>query len=242
MAVAGLFTLWPALRITPDLLDLLTSGESFGRSLGLLLLTVWLLLAFFGGACLLLAWRLAHADRVARGLTYVLLGGLAASILIGNAHTTELTIVMLASLGAIAVLALAPGARAFFAAGAQGEHPDGLVIARTLVAVWAGIMLVVGLLFLPIGSISGKYVVVGVCFLAAGVAAWYFNRRLALGDPLARIVVTAGAGVYLVLLLILGDRSPGLLLPLALAIGVGVYLWLPADVQRYFENRGAVQT
>jgi hypothetical protein len=207
-----------------------------------LLLTVWLVLAFFGVACLLLAWRLAHADRVARGLTYVLLGGLAASILIGNVHSTELIIVMLASLGAIAVLAFAPGPQAFFASGAQGEQPDGLVIARTLVAVWAVIMGVVGVLFLPLSSVGGKYVFVGVCLIAAGAAAWYFNRRLALGDPVARIVVTAGAAVYLVLLLILGDRSPGLLLPLALAIGIGVYLWLPADVQRYFANRGAAQT
>ena len=242
MAVAGLFTLWPVLDILPDMLDLLTSSESFSRSLGLLALALWLVLAFVVAACFLLAWRIAHADRLARGLTYVVLGGFAASVLIGNVHTTGMTIAMLASAAAVAVLALAPGPRAFFAAGEQGGHPEGLVVARTLLTAWSAILIVVGLLFLPIGSLADRYVVVGVLFILLGGAAILLNRRLAEGDPLARIAVSASAVVYLVLLFVLEERNASLLLPLAMAVGIAVYLWLPADVQRYFANRGAAQT
>jgi hypothetical protein len=237
MALAGLLTLWPVVTSVPDLLEIVFSSDSFSRAFGLLLLTFWLMLAFFGCACLLLAFRLTQGDRVARGLTYVLLGGLALSILVGNTKTTGLWITMLVSAAAVAVLALAPGPRAFFAQGAQGEHPDGLVIARTLIAVWAGIMAVAGLMMLPTGSLAAKYAIVGLLFLALGAVAFFLNSRLAHGDPVARVVVSTGAVVYLVLLLILGDRSPGLLLPLAMVIGVAGYLWIPADVQRYFTAR-----
>jgi hypothetical protein len=236
MGLAGVLTLWPALKVLPDVFDLLGAG-GLARSFGLFLLSISLLLAFFGGACLFLAWRLRQADRVARGLTYVLLGGLTGSILFGNTHTTGLTIVMLTAAAAAAVLALAPGSREFFASGRQGEHPDGLVIARTIVSVWAAIMLVVGLTFLPLGSLGGKFVAVGAFLIAIGAAAFYLNARLAEGDETARIAVSAGAGVYFVLLLVLGDRSPGLLLPLAMVVGVAGYLWIPADVQEFFSRR-----
>src|SRR4051812_45972498 len=71
MAAAGGLTLWPVIRVLPDIVTLVGAG-GFETDLGLLLLTVWVVLGLFGSACLLLAWRLAHADRVARGLAYVL--------------------------------------------------------------------------------------------------------------------------------------------------------------------------
>jgi hypothetical protein len=234
--VAGLLVLWPAVKILPDLLDLLSSG---GFQFGLFLLAVWLLFAFFGGSCLYLAFRLTRADRVARGLSYVLMGGLALAILIGNEHTAGLTITMLLAAASVAVLALTPGPRAFFASGKQGEHPDGLVIARTLIAVWAVIMLAVGLVFLPLGGLGAKYVIVGLFFIGLGGGAFFLSSRLAQGDQTARIIVSAGAGIYLILLLILGDRDPGLLLPLAMVVGIGAYLWIPQDVQRFFNERAA---
>ena len=108
MALAGVLMLIPALRVIPDMLDLLTSGDGLGRSLGLLLATVWIVLAFFGGSCLFLAWRLTQSDRVARGLSYVLLGSLALSLLFSS-DATGLTVVALLSAAAGLVLAFSPG-------------------------------------------------------------------------------------------------------------------------------------
>jgi hypothetical protein len=235
MALAGVLTLWPALKILPSIFDLLGTG-GFGRDFGLLLLTVWVVLAAFGSACLLLAWRLAHADRVARGLTYVLLGGLAGSLLLGNVHDVQLTLVWIASLAAIAILALSPSTNAFFAGdGArQGDQPVPIVVARTLLAVWASCVGLVGLMFLPLGGLGGKYVVIGLVFLIIGGGGFALSSRLARADPTARLIATAGAGAFLVLLLILGRADPGLLLPLSLVIGVTFNLWIPAEAQAFF--------
>jgi hypothetical protein len=235
MATAGVLTLWPTLRILPSIFDLLGLG-GFGRDFGLLLLTVWVVLAAFGSACLLLAWRLAHADRVARGLTYVLLGGLVGSILLGNVHNVQLTLVWIASLAAIAILALSPSTNAFFAgAGArQSDQPVPIVVARTLLAVWACCICLVGLMFLPLGGLGGKYVVVGVVFLLIGGGSFALSGGLARADPTARLIASVGAAVYLVLLLVLGRADPGLLLPLSLVIGMTFNLWIPAEAQAFF--------
>jgi hypothetical protein len=235
MAIAGIFTLWSVLKILPDIFDLFGAG-SLGRSLAFLSLAIWLALGFFGAACLLLAWRMGHADRVARGLSYVLLGGLGGAIIIGNDHGTLLILVMLTCFGAIAILAAAPGVQRFFMSeGApQSDQPTSVVIARTLVAVWAGFLTLVGLMFLPIGALGSKFVVVGVLFLAIAAAAFVLNRRLAERDVNARVIVSIGCVIYPVLLLVLGQRDPSLLLPLALVGGIVWNLWVPPDAQEFF--------
>lgn len=232
--------MWPVLRTLPDIFDLLgASGPA--RSLGLLLLSVWVTLGFFAVACLLLAWRMAHADRVARGLSYALLGGLGGSILLGNEQGTTLTLVMLASFGAIGVLALAPAVRRFFVSdwSPQGDQPTPVVIARTLVAVWAGFLTLVGLMLLPIGSIGSKYVVVGAIFLGIGAGGFISNKRLATGDENARLIVSIGCVAYPILLLILGQRYPSLLLPLAFVVAIAWNLWIPNESKQFFSGRAS---
>lgn len=242
LAAAGVLTLWPAVRVLPDIFDLLGSGGIF-RDLGLLLLTVWVVLALFGVGALVLAWRLAHADRVARGLTYVLCGGLGGSILLGDEQTTALVLVMLASFATIGILVAVPRVQAFFAGdGApQGDMPVPIVIARTLVAIWAALVVLVGAMFLPLGGLGSKFVFVGVVLLVLGIGAFRLNGQLAAGDPVARNVVSAGGCVYAFLLVVLGRRDPGLLLPLSLAAGVLWNLWMPAEAQRHFAPAEAVE-
>lgn len=235
MAIAGGLTLWPVIRVLPDIFDLFGDGE-FGRDLGLLLLTVWVVLGLFGVACLLLAWRLGHADRVARGLTHVLLGGLGASILIGDVHDWQLIVVMLVGFGSMAVLAFAPRVQAYFTgpAARQYDAVASIVTARVLVAVWASIMVVVGAMFLPLSDIGQKFLVVGVFLVALGVGGFILNRRLDQADPLARILVSAGAAVYIILLLVVDRRDPGMILPLSLGAGVVYFLWFPAESREFF--------
>jgi hypothetical protein len=223
--------LWPALKALPDLLKALGQG-----GIVLLLLSVWLLLAGFGAALLLLAWRLAHGDRVARGLTYVLCGALGGSILLGDQQQGSLMLVALSCAGIAAVLAGSPRVKQFFTGGAapQGDQPVPVTVARTLVAVWAGCVGFGGLAMLPLAGVAAKYFLIGAIFVGLAIAAFRLNRRLAAGDATTRTIVSSGAGAYLLLLLILGRRDPGMLVPLGLVAGTVWNLWVPAEAQRHF--------
>lgn len=237
MGMAGLLTLWPVIKSLPDTIKLFGYG-GYGRALGVLFLCVWIELAFFGIACLLLAWRMAHADRVARGLSYVLLGGIAAATLFGNVHDAALILVMLASLAATAVLWFAPGVRAFFAGAEapQAGQPAPVMIGRTLIAVWGACALLNGLMFLALGDLGSSYVPVGIVLIGAGIGAFAVNRQIAQANELGRRIASGGAALYLVALLIVGRRDPGLLIPLALAAGVVWNLWAPTEAQRFFAH------
>jgi hypothetical protein len=236
MAFAGVLVLWPTLKALPDVFNLLGSGNGLGFQFGLLLFTVWIVLALFGTSLLVLAWRLGHADRVARGLSYCLCGSIGAAILLGDQQGTQLVLVMLACFGAIAVLALVPRVQQFYAGGQapQGDQPTSVVIARTLVAVWASCMTLVGAMFLPLGGLGSKFVLVGLVMLALGIGAFYANKRVGRGDQAARKVVTVGAALYALLTLIVGRSDPGLLIPLGIAVGIVWNLWRPEDARRYF--------
>jgi hypothetical protein len=239
MTLAGLLILWPVLNSLPATFKLLgLSGPFF--ALGLLFCMVWLMLGLFGLTCLLLAWRLALGDRVARGISYVLLGAIAATLLVGNAHDTQLTLVLLACLGAIGILWLSPNVRAFFlGAGApDGSQPVPVVVARTLIAVWGGCLCFEGVLFLPLAALGATYVPVGLLMIALGVGAFIVNGRLATGDDTARWIASTGAVANLILLLILGRSDPAILIPLALVAGVTWNLWVPGDSQSFFGSAG----
>ncbi len=235
MGFAGVLVLWPMLRTVPSLFELLGSS-GFVLDLAVLLIILWLVLGFFGVSCIVLAWRLAHADRVARGLSFTLLGSLAAAIILGNVQDTQLTLVMLACCGAIAILWASPNVRVFFAGhGApDGEQPVSVVVARTMVAVWASCALLEGLLFLPLGSLGSAYLPAGLLLVALSAGAFTMNRRLASGDDAARRIVSGGAMLNLIVLLVLGRSDPALLLPLALAAGIVWNLWLPEQSKQFF--------
>jgi hypothetical protein len=235
MAFAGLLVLWPVVAALPDTIELLGQG-GLAFQIGLLVLTLWVVLGLFGAALLVLAWRLAHADRVARGLTYVLCADLGLSILFGDEQNGQLTLVMLACFGTIAALGVAPHVRAFFTGGEapQSGQPVALVVARTLVAVWAACITLVGAMFLPLSGLGTKFVLVGIAMLALGIGAFYLNGRLAERDRSARVIISWGAVLYGVLTLIIGRRDPGMLIPLGIVVGVTWNLWVPREAKVHF--------
>lgn len=235
LVVAGALVLWPAIDILPDLLGGLDDGE-FIRDIALLFLSVWIVLTAFGLGCLVLSWRLAHADRVARGLTYVLAGALGASILIGDDHGTQLILTMVACFASIAVLAWSPRVRDYFTGpnARQYDQPTPVVTARTLVVLWSSALVLVGAMFVPLSAIGDKYVVTGALLLVLGIAGFVLNKRLADGDPLARLLISAGAVVYTVLLFVVDRRDPGLILPLSISLGTLYFLWLPDESKAFF--------
>ncbi|MCW2994163.1 MAG: hypothetical protein JWQ18_1658 [Conexibacter sp.] len=233
LAAGGAILLFEALRVLPDVFDVFKLG-SLGRALGLLILDLVAFVGAFGAAALVLAWRLLLADRVARGLTYVLSGGTAAAILLGNQHSTGYVLVMLANLAAVAILALTPRVDAFFAAGPASEQPVGVVVARTLLVAWAFCIAITGLIFLPVGTLGTRFVVVGLLLLALGAGAFSLNGGLARGEPTARLIVSIGAAAAAVLTLVVGHSNTGTLLPIALAVGLVASLWGPEDCRTHF--------
>jgi hypothetical protein len=235
LALGGAILVWEALRMLPGVFDLLGLG-SIGRALGLLVLDLVAFVGAFGAAGMFLAWRLVSADRVARGLTYVLAGGTGAAILLGDEHGAAYVLVMLADLAAVGILALTPRVDAFFAIGDTDEQPVGVVVARTLVVAWAFCVVLTGALFLPAGALGARFVLVGLVLIGLGAAAFALNRGLSRGDPTARTVVTIGATLGIVATLVAGHSNTGTLLPIALAVGLVVELWGPEDCRRHFTS------
>jgi hypothetical protein len=88
---------------------------------------------------------------------------------------------------------------------------------------------------LPLAGAGAKYFLIGAIFIVLAIAAFRLSRRLAEGDATTRKIVTGGAGAYLFLLLILGRRDPGMLVPLGLVAGTVWNLWVPPEAQRHFE-------
>jgi hypothetical protein len=235
MALSALLLLWPGLQLLSDGFPLLGDG-SFGLAIGLLAIDLGALVLALAAALGLLAWRLSHGDRVARGMSYILLGAIIFAVVVGGSHPTGLIIVMLLSAACLIVLAAAPNVRQFFtgAAAPEGGQPVSVTIARTLLTWFAVAAIFLGITFLPMGILGGQMVFAGVIFLAVGVGVFLLSSRLARGEPTARLIVTILMAVYALLALIGGGRNTGTLLDLGIAAGIVCLLWLPQDARDFF--------
>jgi len=235
MALSGLLLLWPGLSLLSDGFPLLGDG-SFGLAVGLLAIDLGALILALATALGLLAWRLSHGDRVARGMSYILLGAIVFAVIVGGSHPTGLIIVMLLSVACLIVLAAAPNVRQFFtgAAAPDGGQPVSITIARTLLTWFAVAAIFLGVTFLPMGILGGQMVFAGIIFLAVGVGVFLLSSRLARGEPTARLIATILMAVYALLALVGGGRNTGTLLDLGIAAGIVCLLWLPQDAKDFF--------
>jgi len=241
MASAGGFLLIVVLPTVPDFFRLLGAG-GLALDFGLLIAIPLIVLGAIAVAFLLLAWRIAHADRVARGLSYVLLGSFAAAILISNDHAGWLILTLLASIGAIAILAWSPNVRRYFLEhGKDAAQPTPVVIARTLIAWWASALLLVGVILLPLGRLGGKFAAAGLLEIGVAITAFIVNRRLAAADVVARKVITSLPVVVLIADVVLSSRSIAQVGTLAIAVGIVMFLWLPATSKEFFTPTAHVQ-
>jgi hypothetical protein len=240
LAVIGLFLfaggalIWTSLRALPDTFRLL-SNAGFAHLVALALLLALLVIALLGLGLLIVARMLYRADRVGRGLAYVAAGTVAAAILFASTKTTGEMLAMFASIGAIAVLALSPGVRAYFTGpnAVQRDRPTSVVIAQVCVAVLAGLLMIVGFMYLLLGDVGGKYVFIGLALLGLAFGALLLVRRLSGPDRGARSLVSIGAVVGIILSF-LGTRSSGFLVPLGIYGSILVCLWLAPDARAYF--------
>ena len=132
LVLAGLFVVLPALQALPDALDLLDQG-SFGRTFGLFILVMLLLLISFGSTCFYLAVKLLQADRAGRILTIILAASLGFGLLLGDNHGTTEIMAILGCVGVIGILWLIEEVTLFFTGpnAAQGQIATSVVAARS---------------------------------------------------------------------------------------------------------------
>jgi hypothetical protein len=234
MVVAAGICFYIGLQPLSSTLDLLTSGYSYGFEFGLLLVSVLGLFCLFGAALLYLAWGLSRADRVARGLAYVLLGSVAATLALAKVHTTSTKWVIAVSLGALAVLAVSPNVARFFREGPSSALPSSIAIAVTLLKAWAAVVGILGLCLLPIGSSVTKLEVSGLVMVALAAGAIIAARSVLVRNPGGRSAATIGAIVTLVLLGVVGRDFESVIVPMTVALGILAFLWLPAESTAWF--------
>lgn len=234
---AGLFTGVPVLRALPDAFELLTDGGLWD-SVGPLVLVLLIELGLVAAACFVLAWLLTQRDPVARLVAVAVSGSLAFGLLVGDVlDGTSATVTLLCSLAAFVGLTLLPGARACFASRpSPGPSPRPVVAAEVLVVMLSGVLLAIGVAYLPLAPVELKFAVVGLVLIAISVAGFKVRRRLQTADTPARTLVTAlmAGAVVAILVGTEGAFTGPLYVPLALAVAVAVLLWLPQESQAYF--------
>lgn len=239
LAVCGLMVVVAVLTL-PPFISLVSDWGSFEGVDVLFWLPGCVMFGVFGVGCLVLAWRLSQGDHVARALTYVVLGGLGSSVLLGREWDNAPVLVVPICIAAVAVLAAVPRVRRFFdrPAGHPNDQPTSIVVARILVAVWACSAVVIGAMFLPVIAVDSNLFVCGVILIGLGVGSFFLRSGLARGNGPARLIMSFGAVVYFLLLemLVFVRGDAGLLLPLALLVSITVFLWAPQDARDFFRD------
>jgi hypothetical protein len=235
--IPGAWIVFDLLKALPDAIKVMGSNY-FGFRLGLALLLILVLVGFIGVAMLVIAWRLYQRDRVGRGLAYAFAGTIILAVVFADNATTAEVCAMLISIVGIAILGLTPRVREIFdrAASPDGE-PTSVVVSRTLIAVFTATAALTAVSYLLLATINGKYVLVAIIAAAIAVGSSVGSRRLKAADRQARLYLSVGAGIGIVLLLILGRSDSGLLVTLGwLASAVGA-LWLPNDARVFFGDQ-----
>ena len=235
LLAAGLFVAIPSIWVLPNALGLLDEGD-FGRSLGLFVTMMLLLLISFGGACLYLALKLIEADRSGRILSIILACSLGVGLLLGDDKSTDVVLAILGCAGVAAVLTLVEEVRAFFTGpqASQAHVADSVVAARSMVMAMSFGLGVTGLAFLPLGNLADRFVVIGLLLVAVAVVAFKFAGQLLSGDENARMIITGLMAADVVGILFLEPEDAGLFVPIALAVAVVGLLWGPDDPRRHF--------
>lgn len=234
-AAPGIYLIVESLKAVPDAVDLF---GYFDDSFAFVLLMLLFIIAALGTALLIVAWMLYRADRVGRGLAYVIVAMFVTAVLFGDSDSTGLTLSLLAAIAAAAVLAFAPAVRDFFRGphAPQRDQPTSIVVARVSVAIWIALLAIDGIMLLMLGGIEGKYIAIGILLLGVGAGALVLYQRLAAADRQARLITTIAAGVAVVLLLI-GRDDNGFVMLVGLTVAIPICLWLPPDARIFYGDK-----
>jgi hypothetical protein len=234
---------YPVLRYAFPLVPSLF-GNALERALAALLLFVFIIIAACVAALVALAVGMWRGSRVAQVLTILLAGAIAIGMLINGqtsgqgaqTHNATTTIIVLICLAVMALIALPPSARAFFA---QDESPVG-VVATAIACVYFGWCIsVAGLVLTIAGTVDVKFVWWGVVFVLVGAGLTALSRPLRAGQGWARGLATLGLICYVVAGLVFatngGDsKATGTVVQTAIGLGTVGLLWLLPSSTRHF--------
>lgn len=234
IAAAGVAVLIPALNAIGQVVGNL-SGPFV--SLELFVLGILLLVAGIGVGLVWVAWLLGRGSPVGLGVAYVLLIAVAAQSVFASQGGATSTVALVLSLAALAVLALSPRIRRFYAAAGSPVAP---AAAAALIAVLGACFGLLGLSVLPLGGSDGGLVAIGLALIAFAACSFSLAHKLRLGSPGARVLATIVMVAYLVLTLAQWQRLSAVVFPLVLAGGVVALLWLaPSSAQHFRTGTGS---
>ena len=216
-------------------------GQTFGASFQIALVLTAVVGVLVAALWVGIAWLIRGGSRVAIPLVYVAgaataLGDFTSGRFALGLHVLEI----LSGLLAVGVVALTfvPEVRGYLTAGAAGSQPPALAAAEALllffgaVSVLLGVsalMIAVALKDFPYASI-GNFYVVAVGMVAAGVAALVFARAVGRGDVTARLIISADAAVFFILMIVGGNLGASWF-QVVLIGGVVALLWLAPDAR-----------
>jgi hypothetical protein len=242
-AAPGIYLVQLALRALPDSFRLFNeTGGSFRKFALVLIILLFVVLAL-GAALLGIAWLLHRADRVGRGLAYVTVSCLASLVIFGDGTTTGEVLSMFGGLLAAAILAFAPAVKDYFTGldAPQRSQPTSIIVARVSMAIWIGLLALASILDFLLGDIAGKYVALGVLELLIAAAVLALYLRLPIGDRTTRGIVTGGAIIAFILLLI-GRHDNGFVILVGLTAAIPICLWIPRDAREFYGDPPLVIT
>lgn len=234
-ALTGAYLLFVTLKAAPEFFRLFTYSGPFFR-LALLFFWFWLVIVAVGAAFLAIAWLIHRGDRVGRGLAMFVAAEWTLAVLFAESPQRSDVLVMIGVLAATTVLFVTPGATTFFENrdSVLVASPTSVVVVRVMVAVVAFFLGISGLLYLVADAFESGLSVVGVVFLVACPAAWIAGQQLSSANQTARIALSVVGGALCILGLIFGERTVGMLQPLAIVAMIPLGLWLPPDARRFF--------
>jgi hypothetical protein len=231
----GIYLVQLTLRALPDAFRFFNDTGGPFRKLALVLIILLFMVLALGAGLVAIAWLLHQADRVGRGLAYVTVACLASLVIFGDGTTTGEVLSMFAGLLAAAILAFAPAVKDFFTGSTapQRSQPTSIVVARVSMAIWIGLLTVASILDFLLGDIAGKYVALGVLELMIAAAVLALYLRLPIGDRTTRGIVTIGAIIAFILLLI-GRHDNGFVILVGLTAAIPICLWIPRDAREFY--------
>ncbi|MGH9071538.1 MAG: hypothetical protein ACRDX8_10340 [Acidimicrobiales bacterium] len=199
----------------------------------LVLLAITLVL---GVGCVYLARRVQQGDRVARVLAIVVCITIGSACILTSARDLGWVLSAVVALATAGILAFDPVVKAHFLGedATYGAEPSAVVAARVLLVCVACAVILVGIMFLPLGAYEPSLIAVGLIYIGIGGCYLYLSRRLAAGSATARVVLSGIVIGYVVLAVVAGHAQPGVLLPVSMALCILGLLWLPESSRNYF--------
>jgi uncharacterized Tic20 family protein len=246
--VIGMFALAGVLTFLLFIFKLIGAGSIFGYGAGLaggVFLLQALVFGGFAAACGLVARQLYTGNRIGPGLACAAAGAVLLNLVFVWHYSpgTEVGVVLvtLGMIAAACVVTFVPDARPHFAKPPQNpEQPTSIVVVQALLVTLGALAAFDALVyFLRAGVLYGAgrvavSVLAGVLALATATLACTAIKGMLRGTGQGRVLVSVGAGVALLTVLLGFSNRATFVLMLAVALAAVCFTWLPADARVHF--------